>query len=142
MELIHKTDLRLISYKRSSCTCNICGGTSYVLVRNEFTWEELVILIFKGLRSLYPTRRYFSLQKIVYIYVMLHWNVFGNFEQFVGPTQKWETEMKLTLMKSIYFKEKKLNRMPTGYWCLKESKVGPNFFQKRYKNKSVGNGTF
>jgi len=102
----------------SRCGCLLCKRGSPPCVNgSKPTWPAIVLVALFILHTLYPSRPYFSLKRLVYPFMLSHWELLGLHKK---NNNRWKKQVVDALCKNgTWFSSGQVNFEKNGYWGLK-----------------------
>ncbi|KAL7720235.1 Fork-head domain-containing protein [Entamoeba marina] len=111
-------------YHLKLCFCPLCTKGMSVLSRersrNVISWQYLCRIIFYCLFTIHKKNGYFSLKYDVHWFIVDHWYLFGQLEQFRTNPNKWKKAILDAMIHCNLFESGKNTMNKTGVWRLRK----------------------
>ena len=115
------------TYHLKLCFCPLCQKGMEVLFkeksRNVVSWQYLCRVIFYCLKQLNKDKEFFTLKYDVHWFIVDHWYLFGQLDQFKTNPNKWKKAILDAMIHCNLFESGKSVMKKTGVWKLKSIEV-------------------
>ena len=130
-------------YHLKLCFCPLCekgiNGLIKEKSRNVISWQFICRVILYSLSILHNSTDYFSLKYDVHWFIVDHWYLFSQLEQFRTNPNKWKKSILDAMIHSNLFESGKSNINKTGIWKLKNVENPWNGLEDIKLNKNFKN---
>nr|BAN41685.1 hypothetical protein [Entamoeba invadens] len=111
-------------YHLKLCFCPLCTKGMTVLSkersRNVISWQYICRVIFYCLSVVHKKNGYFSLKYDVHWFIVDHWYLFSQLEQFRTNPNKWKKAILDAMIHCSLFESGKSTMNKTGVWKLRK----------------------
>ncbi|KAL7719966.1 Uncharacterized protein QTN25_002496 [Entamoeba marina] len=111
-------------YHLKLCFCPLCSkgmsALSQERSRNVISWQYLCRIIFYCLYTIHKKNGFFSLKYDVHWFIVDHWYLFGQLEQFRTNPNKWKKAILDAMIHCNLFESGKNTMNKTGVWRLRK----------------------
>ncbi|EMD43790.1 hypothetical protein KM1_051630 [Entamoeba histolytica HM-3:IMSS] len=111
-------------YHLKLCFCPLCQKGMAVLAkersRNVISWQYICRVIFYCLSVIYKKNGYFSLKYDVHWFIVDHWYLFSQLDQFRTNPNKWKKAILDAMIHCNLFESGKSTMNKTGVWKLRK----------------------
>ena len=110
-------------YRLKLCFCPLCQKGMIVLARersrNVISWQYICKVVFYCLSQIHKKEGYFSLKYDVHWFIVDHWYLFSQLEQFRTNPNKWKKAILDAMIHCNAFESGKSTVNKAGVWKLK-----------------------